>query len=62
MPSLLKAHILLSLSNHELTFILAFCRLVNINTNDNFLKKHLLSYREHLKMASNIFINSPKYL
>ena len=35
-PSLLKTHFLLSLSNQELTFILAFYRLVNINTSDNF--------------------------
>ena len=33
---LLKTHFLLSLINQELTFILAFYRLVNINTSDNF--------------------------
>ena len=32
---LLKTHFLLSLSNQELTFILAFYRLVSINTSDN---------------------------
>ena len=32
---LLKTHVLLSLSNYELSDILAFCRLVNINTSDN---------------------------
>ena len=31
-----KLHILLSLSNEELMFILAFYRLVSINTSDNF--------------------------
>ena len=35
-PSLLKTHFLLPLSNQELTFILAFYRLVSINTSDNF--------------------------
>ena len=35
-PSLLKTHFLLLLSNQELTFILAFYRLVSINTSDNF--------------------------
>ena len=34
--SLLKTHFLLSLSNQELTFMLAFYRLVSINTGDNF--------------------------
>ena len=33
---LLKIHFLLSFSNQELTFILTFCRLVSINTSDNF--------------------------
>ena len=35
-PSLLKTHFLLLLNNQELTFILAFYRLVSINTSDNF--------------------------
>lgn len=47
-----KTHILL-LSNYELSFILAFQILVNINTSGHF-QKHLLSYREHLRMAPNI--------
>ena len=34
-PSLPKTHFLLPLSNQELIFILAFYRLVSINTNDN---------------------------
>ena len=34
--SLLKTHFLLPLTNQELTFILAFYRLVSINTSDNF--------------------------
>ena len=33
---ILKTHFLLSFSNQELTFILAFYRLVSINTSDNF--------------------------
>ena len=35
-PSLLRTHFLLSLSNQEMTFILAFYRLVSKNTSDNF--------------------------
>ena len=35
-PSLPKTHFLLSLSNQELTYILAFYRLVSINIGDNF--------------------------
>ena len=35
-PSLRKTHFLLPVSNRELTFILAFYRLVSINTSDNF--------------------------
>ena len=54
-------NILLSLSNQELIFILVFYRLASISTSDNFLK-HLLSYREHLRMAPNVFINSSKSL
>ena len=58
-PSLLKTHILLSLSNQELTFILAFYRLVNINTSDNFFKKVL----ENISgWHQTLFINSPKSL
>ena len=34
-PSLRKTHFLLPVSNRELTFILAFYRLVSINTSDN---------------------------
>ena len=34
--SLLKTHSLLPLSYQELTFILAFYKLVSINTSDNF--------------------------
>ena len=41
--------------------LLAFSMLVNISTSDKFCK-YLLSYREHLRIAPNIFINSPKYL
>ena len=35
-PSFLKTRFLLPLSNQELTFILAFYRLVSINISDNF--------------------------
>ena len=35
-PSLLKTHFLPPLSNQELTFILAFYRLMSINISDNF--------------------------
>ena len=35
-PSLLKTHFLLPLTNQELTFILAFYRWVSINTSNNF--------------------------
>ena len=41
--------------------LLAFSRLVNTSTSDKFCK-YLLSYRGYLRIAPNIFINSPKHL
>ena len=47
----LKTHFLLSFSNQELTFILAFYRLVSINTSE--ISK-TLAFLEHFRIAPNI--------
>ena len=54
MPSLLKTHILLSFSNHELTL------LVSINTSDNFLK--VFAFLENISRWHQTFTNSQRYL
>ena len=55
----LKTHILLSFSKHELSFISALPRLVNMNPNIYFLKNILL-YRKYFSVAPNLFTNSSK--
>ena len=57
-----KTHFLLSFSNQELTFILAFYRLVNINTSDNFQKNICFLIENISGWHQTLFINSPKSL
>ena len=64
---LLKTHILLFFSNRELSCILAFYRLVNINTSFNFFltfafllffffnREHLRRHRTYLLVVQNLF-------
>ena len=56
-PSLLKTHIILSLNNQELIFVLAFYRLVNINTSDSCLKKFQRTSQDGIKHYSLIVQN-----
>ena len=55
-PSLPKTHFLLPLSNQELTFMLAFYRLVSINISDYFyfLRENILGWHQTSFLIPNL--------